>query len=167
MTGGASRAARLQGEITSLPKKVSGGEPGRQDGRNIDARCDDYSGSARQVWHSRCGSWNEHGINEMHLRPPNVLAMNERLSEPDKEFVAELNASLLHLDGLRAVEINPTGPFARSKIAWKLVTYQPRASAQDCRAGRWSLGGVECPVYPRRDPVGASVYGNIRSDGRI
>jgi hypothetical protein len=28
------------------------------------------------------------------------------------------------LDGLRAVEINPTGPFGRSKIAWKLVTYQ-------------------------------------------
>jgi len=60
----------------------------------------------------------------MHLRPPNVLATDERLGQADKEFVAELNASLLHLDGLRAVEINPTGPFGRSKIAWKLVTYQ-------------------------------------------
>ena len=60
----------------------------------------------------------------MTLRPPAMLRWDSRLSEKDRELVAELNASSVRLDGLRAIEINPTGPFGRSKIAWKLVTYQ-------------------------------------------
>lgn len=60
----------------------------------------------------------------MSLRSPTALLWDDRLKETDKEQVAELNASLDRLDGMRAVEINPTGPFGRSKIAWKLVTYQ-------------------------------------------
>jgi hypothetical protein len=60
----------------------------------------------------------------MTLRPPTKLIWDGRLSEKDKALVAQLNSSMDRLDGLRAVEINPTGPFGRSKIAWKLVTYQ-------------------------------------------
>jgi hypothetical protein len=60
----------------------------------------------------------------MTLREPNHLIWNDRPPESDKEAVAEINASLEQLNGLRAVEINVSGPFARSKIAWKLVTYQ-------------------------------------------
>lgn len=58
------------------------------------------------------------------LRPPNSLIWDDRLPEGKKGTVAELNASLERLDGLRAVEINVSGPFLRSKIAWKLATYQ-------------------------------------------
>jgi len=35
-----------------------------------------------------------------------------------------LALALRPLNGLRAVEINVSGKFARSKIAWKLATYQ-------------------------------------------
>jgi hypothetical protein len=38
--------------------------------------------------------------------------------------MADLNASLDRLNQLRALEINVAGHFARSKIAWKLATYQ-------------------------------------------
>lgn len=38
--------------------------------------------------------------------------------------MADINASLDRLNGLRAVEINVAEHFARSKIAWKLATYQ-------------------------------------------
>jgi hypothetical protein len=60
----------------------------------------------------------------MTLRPPASLIWDDRLTETDKDEVAELNASLDRLDGMRAVEINVAGPFLRSKIAWKLVAYQ-------------------------------------------
>lgn len=60
----------------------------------------------------------------MSLRSPSPIVWDDRLKESDKKLVTDLNASLDRLDGLRAVEINPTGPFVRSKIAWKLVTYQ-------------------------------------------
>jgi hypothetical protein len=59
-----------------------------------------------------------------HLKYPNLLQWDERLSEGDKESVTEINASLDRLDAGRAVEINATGPFLRSKIAWKLAVYQ-------------------------------------------
>jgi len=52
------------------------------------------------------------------------LKWDERLTEADKALVAELNASLDGLNRGRAVEINATGPFLRSKIAWKLAVYQ-------------------------------------------
>ncbi len=42
----------------------------------------------------------------------------------EKATIAELNASLQRLDGMRAVEIVVSGRFARSMIAWKLATYQ-------------------------------------------
>ena len=58
------------------------------------------------------------------MKEPNCLIWDDRLAEADKKLVAELNASLDRLNDLRAVEINVSGPFARSKIAWKLATYQ-------------------------------------------
>jgi hypothetical protein len=58
------------------------------------------------------------------LKEPAHLVWDDRLSEADKKLVADLNASLDRLSGLRAVEINVSGKFLRSKIAWKLATYQ-------------------------------------------
>ena len=58
------------------------------------------------------------------MKELNRLIWDDRLTEADKELVARLNSSLDRLNGLRAVEINVSGPFARSKIAWKLATYQ-------------------------------------------
>jgi hypothetical protein len=58
------------------------------------------------------------------LRPPATMTWDNRLPETDKTRLNEINASLVRLDGMRAVEINVAGPFLRSKIAWKLVTYQ-------------------------------------------
>jgi hypothetical protein len=52
------------------------------------------------------------------------LKWDERLPESDKAQVSELNESLDRLDAGRAVEINASGPFLRSKIAWKLAVYQ-------------------------------------------
>jgi hypothetical protein len=60
----------------------------------------------------------------MTLKYPNLLQWDDRLPEADKAEVATLNESLDRLDARRAVEINATGPFLRSKIAWKLATYQ-------------------------------------------
>jgi hypothetical protein len=58
------------------------------------------------------------------LRPPATMVWDDRLPETDKARLDEINASLVRLDGMRAVKINVEGPFLRSKIAWKLVTYQ-------------------------------------------
>jgi hypothetical protein len=60
----------------------------------------------------------------MSLKEPAQFVGDDRLIEYDKKFVGELNASLERLSGLRAVEINVTEKFLRSKIAWKLATYQ-------------------------------------------
>jgi hypothetical protein len=60
----------------------------------------------------------------MALREPNYLKWDDRLTEADQPRLAAINASLERLNELRAVEMNVSGPFARSKIAWKLVTYQ-------------------------------------------
>jgi hypothetical protein len=60
----------------------------------------------------------------MSLKTPNHIIWDERLTEDDKKFVAKLNASLDRISELRADEINVLGTFARSKIAWKLATYQ-------------------------------------------
>jgi hypothetical protein len=60
----------------------------------------------------------------MTLREPNHLQWDDRFIRPDKGFVGELNASLDRLNSLRAVKINVSGRFARSKISWKLATYQ-------------------------------------------
>ncbi len=58
------------------------------------------------------------------LKIPAELIWDARLPEADKKLVADLNASLARLDGLRAVKINVSDHFARSKIAWKLAAYQ-------------------------------------------
>ena len=60
----------------------------------------------------------------MPMKEPIRLIWDDRLNEIDKKLVEELNASLDRLNCVRAVEINVSGPFARSKIAWKLATYQ-------------------------------------------
>jgi hypothetical protein len=60
----------------------------------------------------------------MSLKEPAQFASDDRLIEDDKKLVGELNASLERLSGLRAVEINLTERFLRSKIAWKLATCQ-------------------------------------------
>jgi hypothetical protein len=60
----------------------------------------------------------------MRLREPAHFALDDRLTEADEKLVRNLNASLERLSGLRAVEINVSGTFARSKIAWKLTRYQ-------------------------------------------
>jgi hypothetical protein len=60
----------------------------------------------------------------MALKEPIHLIWDGRLDEADKAEVAGLNASLDRLSGMRAVEINVSGKFARSKLAWKLASYQ-------------------------------------------
>jgi hypothetical protein len=60
----------------------------------------------------------------MSLKGPAHLTWDDRLADDDKQLVGVLNASLDRLNGLRAVEINVSGKFLRSKIAWKLATYQ-------------------------------------------
>jgi hypothetical protein len=60
----------------------------------------------------------------MSLKEPTHIMWDDRLPEGDKKLVSELNASLGQLSGLRALEINVSGKFLRSKIAWKLATYQ-------------------------------------------
>jgi hypothetical protein len=60
----------------------------------------------------------------MNLKEPTHFMWDNRLSEADRKLVEDLNTSLDRLSGLRAVEINVSAKFARSKIAWKLATYQ-------------------------------------------
>jgi hypothetical protein len=60
----------------------------------------------------------------MSLKEPIPFVWDDRLTEADRQLVGDLNASLKRLSGLRALEINVSGKFARSKIAWKLATYQ-------------------------------------------
>jgi len=59
-----------------------------------------------------------------YLRQPEAFVWDERLTEKDKALVAKLNAALECLNERRAIEINVAGPFARSKIAWKLAVHQ-------------------------------------------
>jgi hypothetical protein len=60
----------------------------------------------------------------MTIREPNYLIWDGRLPEADSQAIDKLNASTRRISGLRAIEIAVVGPFARSKIAWKLATYQ-------------------------------------------
>ncbi len=60
----------------------------------------------------------------MSLKEPSHLEWDDRLTDEDRSLVDELHASLDRLSALRAVEINVSGKFLRSKIAWKLATYQ-------------------------------------------
>lgn len=58
------------------------------------------------------------------LKEPHALIWDSRLGEDDQEFVAKINSAVRNLSVLRAIEITVSGPFARSKIAWKLAIYQ-------------------------------------------
>jgi hypothetical protein len=58
------------------------------------------------------------------LKEPIHFKWDERLPDADKDFLVELNAALDAINGKRAVQITRSGPFARSKIAWKLAGYQ-------------------------------------------
>jgi hypothetical protein len=60
----------------------------------------------------------------MSLKEPTHLIWDDRLTEADKRLIGDLNMSLDRLSGLRALEITVSGKFARSKIAWKLASYQ-------------------------------------------
>src|ERR1700677_4309685 len=60
----------------------------------------------------------------MSLKEPAHFTWDDRLTEADRKLVADINTSLDRLNGLREVEIAVSGKFARSKIAWKLATYQ-------------------------------------------
>jgi hypothetical protein len=66
----------------------------------------------------------DEGEAETYLRQPQPLTWDERLAEKDKALIGELNAALNRLNERRAIEINVAGPFARSKIAWKLAVHQ-------------------------------------------
>ncbi len=60
----------------------------------------------------------------MSFKEPAHLVSDDSLAEDDKQLIGELNASLDRLTSMRAVEIKVSGKFLRSKIAWKLATYQ-------------------------------------------
>lgn len=60
----------------------------------------------------------------MLLRPPTAILWDDRLPEKEKRTVATINATAGRLNEMRALEINVAGHFARSKISWKLATYQ-------------------------------------------
>jgi hypothetical protein len=60
----------------------------------------------------------------MSLKEPTHLTWDARLLETDKKLICDLNAAFDRLSRIRAVEINISGKFLRSKIAWKLATYQ-------------------------------------------
>ncbi len=58
------------------------------------------------------------------MKTPTAIAWDDRLPESDKALIEKLNASVNRLDARRAVEIAVSGLFARSKLAWKIATYQ-------------------------------------------
>lgn len=58
------------------------------------------------------------------LKAPTELQWDDRLPAKEREAFATWNACIARLNEERAVEINISGPFLKSKIAWKLATYQ-------------------------------------------
>jgi hypothetical protein len=60
----------------------------------------------------------------MPLKAPARLIRDDRLTSDDDDFINELNASVDRLSELRALDINVSGKFLRSKIAWNLAAYQ-------------------------------------------
>lgn len=60
----------------------------------------------------------------MSFKEPTHLVRDDGLTETDKKLIHDLNVSLDRLSGMRALEINVSGKFLRSKIAWKLAIYQ-------------------------------------------
>jgi hypothetical protein len=99
------------------------------------------------------------GEGATYLRQPEAFVWDERLTENDKALVSKLNAALECLNERRAIEINAAGPFARSKIAWKLAV----AVASPDRADGWHVGRLEQPPHALRHPERARAHGD---DGR-
>src|SRR5687767_9825001 len=58
------------------------------------------------------------------LKQPQLLVCDDGLSNADRNLVSRLNASTSQLGQVHAAEITVSGPFARSKIAWKLARHQ-------------------------------------------
>jgi hypothetical protein len=82
----------------------------------------------------------------MSLKEPTHLTWDARLLETDKKLICDLNAAFDRLSRIRAVEINISGKFLRSKIAWKLATYQHvllhrLVALMDGVAVAWNDGG--------------------------
>src|SRR5262245_11537298 len=102
----------------------------------------------------------------MSLKEPTHLEWDDRLAESDKKLVSRLNASLDRLSGLRAVEINVSGKFLRSKIAWKLATYQHAllhrlVALMDGASVAWNN---RCTLSAM---LSARANGDVRVDGRV
>ena len=95
------------------------------EGRDPASRSRDLRGSLSAANRARSGVVGRAILSLiMSLKEPAHFIWDDRLTEADRKLVGDLNASLDRLSGLRAVEINVSGKFARSKIAWKLATYQ-------------------------------------------
>ncbi|QFY63529.1 hypothetical protein FZ934_25125 (plasmid) [Rhizobium grahamii] len=60
---------------------------------------------------------------EQILPDPTFWAWDDRLRPEEKEMIDEANEALLRLSDTRAIEINASGPFRRSKLAWKIAVY--------------------------------------------
>jgi hypothetical protein len=58
------------------------------------------------------------------LRIPARIKWDKRLPVREKARLKEWNGSIARLNESRAVEINISGMFLKSKLAWKLATYQ-------------------------------------------
>ena len=58
------------------------------------------------------------------LKAPTELQWDNRLPAKERAAFATWNACIARLNEARAGEINLSGPFLKSKIAWKLATYQ-------------------------------------------
>lgn len=58
------------------------------------------------------------------LKAPTELQWDDRLPVKERAAFATWNACIARLNEERAVEVNISGPFLKSKIAWKLATYQ-------------------------------------------
>ena len=58
------------------------------------------------------------------LKAPTLLERLDGLTDTQIETLTEANTAIHELNGLRAVQINVAGHFARSKIAWMLAGYQ-------------------------------------------
>ncbi|NKM36340.1 hypothetical protein [Rhizobium laguerreae] len=60
---------------------------------------------------------------EQILPDPTFWVWDDRLRPEEKEIIDEANEALLRLSDTRAIEINASGPFLRSKLAWKIAVY--------------------------------------------
>ena len=65
----------------------------------------------------------DYGVIMLTLTKPRHFIWDERLQEAEKQTLAEINVCVDRLNESRALEINVSGPFAESKIAWKLASY--------------------------------------------